>query len=530
MDVRPEDIRHLSSWSALLAGAWPGAAGPPPTREAVAQAVELGASPYTKVGLAWALYCRPGGATQNEVTAVCGGPQLNKATEAAQRGEVLLTKAKRDDGLTAYFLRTPIRTAHVASRAAEPPIIETLSTSATSAADKSPAVFPRNSSDAKEALVARFTVPAARVQQGDLVIYTTALKVGQLISDGFYSVETLDPEHPNDRGYQRLLNRARAKKVADYILQGQDRQDAFLPTSVFLATSGSIEFNVSDNTIEIDTTMICPFSVVDGQHRLEGLKLAAERDSRVLDFALPVNIAVNLPSIAQMCHFLIVNSTQKAVDKSVEQRIIARLTNALDVEDIPSLPRWILNIVEKGDVDKATRLVDYLNETDGSPWYGKIKMANSASKGGMLNQHSFVKAVIRYVMTANNPISVYKDFDKEKQIFLNYWKAIAATLDEGESDTLYKYGGVELFCKFSIPFFMRLQNNGTNFTVPTMEKLLRSCFENVEGEYAGVGHPEWWKTGGQAGRLNSGAITIVAHEMASALNKASVNSPDQIAL
>ena len=60
--------------------------------------------------------------------------------------------------------------------------------------------------------------------------------------------------------------------------------------------------------------------------------MAAERDPRVLDFEVPVNIAVNLPWIAQMCHFLIVNTTQKSVDKSVEQRIVARLTEALAEE------------------------------------------------------------------------------------------------------------------------------------------------------------------------------------------------------
>src|SRR5882757_3042603 len=138
-----------------------------------------------------------------------------------------------------------------------------------------------------------------------------------------------------------------------------------------LATDKTLAFDEASNTIEIDTALVGPFSVVDGQHRLEGLKMAAQKDPRVLDFETPVNIAVNLQKIAQMCHFLIVNTTQKSVDKAVEQRIIARLSEALDVEDMPSLPKWILKTVERGEVEKAIRLVDYLNETDGSPWNGK---------------------------------------------------------------------------------------------------------------------------------------------------------------
>ncbi|WP_165448368.1 DGQHR domain-containing protein [Rhizobium ruizarguesonis] len=378
-----------------------------------------------------------------------------------------------------------------------------------------------------EIAMATITIPAARVRQGDLTLYTTALKVRDLIRPGFYNVETLDPSAEDDKGYQRLLNKGRAKKLADYVVKGQDARDAFLPTSVFLATDKSVAFDEVGNTITIELAGVGPFNVVDGQHRLEGLKVAAEKDTRVLDFEVPVNIAINLPTLHQMCHFLIVNSTQKSVDKSVEQRIVARLTEALDIEDLPSLPRWILNTVERGEVDKAVKYVDYLNDQPDSPWHNKIRKANDDAGVGRINQSSFAQSIVKYVLTANNPISAVSDFDKERKIFLNYWKAISNTIDDGDSETLYKYGGVELFCQFSVPFFMKLQTSG-NYRVDTMESLLKSCFDNVEGEYAGVGHPEWWRTGGQAGRLNSGALRLVAYEMARALNKSSMADTIQV--
>ena len=366
--------------------------------------------------------------------------------------------------------------------------------------------------------MAKISIPAARVRQGELSLFATSLKVRELIRENFYSVETLDPENGDDTGYQRLLNTARAKKLADYIVRGQDQQDAFLPTSILLATDKVLEFDSTSNTISIDSQAIGPFSVVDGQHRLEGLKMAAQKDERVLDFEVPVNIAVSLTRLAQMCHFLIVNTTQKSVDKAVEQRIIARLTGALNVEDLPSLPRWISKIVERGEVDRALRLVMYLNEAPESPWKGKVLMANDDSDGATINQRSFVKSVVKYVLTANNPLSVFGDFDTEKKIFLNYWKAIASLLDDDTATVLYKYNGVELFCKFSIPFFTKLQEGG-KFTVQVMKEYLSSCFENVEGEYAGVGHPEWWSKGGRASFLNSGALNVVSQELTKALHK-----------
>lgn len=359
--------------------------------------------------------------------------------------------------------------------------------------------------------------PAALVKQGSLTLYATSLKVSDLLMPSFYSVETLDPENTNDKGYQRLLNKGRAKKLADYIVAGQETLDAFLPTSIFLATHKDIPFSSSDNTIEIDIERIGPFSVVDGQHRVEGLRMAAEKDPRVLNFEVPVNIAINLPKIAQMCHFLIVNTTQKSVEKGVEQRIFARLTQSMELEDIPNLPKWIANTVHRGEDEKALKYVDFMNTHQESPWLNRIEMANEENNEATVNQKSFVKAIKRYVLVANNPIAALPE-DKQLGIFLNYWKAITNVLGTDEPTVLFKYNGVELFCKFCVPYMSKMINM-PNFKVATMEALLRQTFDNVDGDYAGVGHTEFWVKGGKASFLNSGALNVINAEMAKALHK-----------
>lgn len=369
-------------------------------------------------------------------------------------------------------------------------------------------------------------LPAVKVKQGDLTLFATAIKVKDLIKNNFYSVETLDPRSdPNDTGYQRLLNKARARKLTDYVVNGQEKQDAFLPTSVFLATDKSLNFDRDSNTIEFDLDSVGPFNVVDGQHRLEGLKAAAKKDARVLEFAVPVNIAVELPKLHQMCHFLIVNTTQKSVESAVEQRIVSRLTRAVDVENIPSLPKWIRNLVEKGEIEKAVRIVDYLNDSKESPWFQKINIPNASNSGTTsINQHTFVKAIVRYLLTANNPVAALNDFEKEKKVFLNYWISIADLIDSERATVLYKYNGVELFCRFSITFFTKLVAYDGIFTVDVMKKHLCDCFDNVEGEHAGVGHADYWTRGGKASGLNAGALRQVAQEMAKALHKPSMSA------
>lgn len=359
--------------------------------------------------------------------------------------------------------------------------------------------------------------PAALIRQGQLTLYSTSLKVSDLLIPNFYSVETLDPEDNNDKGYQRLLNKARAKRLADYIIEGQETKDAFLPTSIFMATHKNIDFNPTNNTIEIDIDTIGPFSVVDGQHRVEGLKMAADKDTRVLDFEVPVNIAINLPKIAQMCHFLIVNTTQKSVEKGVEQRIYQRLTQALEIEEIPNLPKWISKTIEKGEDDLALKYVDFLNSDLDSPWLNKIKLANQESKDGSINQQSFVKSIKKYVLVANNPITI-QTADKQHKIFLNYWKAITNILGTEEPTVLFKYNGVELFCKFAVPFFNKMINM-SDFKVSTMQGLLEKTFEEVEGDYAGVGHTDFWIKGGTASFLNSGALNVINSELVKALHK-----------
>ena len=169
----------------------------------------------------------------------------------------------------------------------------------------------------------------------------------------------------------------------------------------------------------------------------------------------------------------------------------------------------------------------YLNETEGSPWLGKIRMANSETDDGTINQKSFVTAVVKYVLTANNPISNRQRLDKEKKIFLNYWKAIASNLMMMVTRKRYiNTEGLNCSVSFSIPFFMKLQDQWEFYGLDDgncIERLLRAR----RGRLRGIGHPDWWKTGGQAGRLNSGALNIVCQEMTKAFHKVFAKAGDR---
>lgn len=117
--------------------------------------------------------------------------------------------------------------------------------------------------------------PAARIRQGNLTLYATSLQVRDLRQPNFYRIDTLDADEGT--GYQRILNEARAKRLADYLLAGHKALEAFLPTSIFLATDRLLSFDSERNTVRIDASKVGPFNVVDGQHRIKGFSTSGRK-------------------------------------------------------------------------------------------------------------------------------------------------------------------------------------------------------------------------------------------------------------
>lgn len=364
----------------------------------------------------------------------------------------------------------------------------------------------------------QITRPAAVVRQGSLMLFATSLRVRDFKIPGFYAIEKLDPDGAGP-GYQRLLNEGRAKRLSEYLLDGHEHADAFLPTSVFLATDKDIAFDATSNTITFGIAEVGPFNVVDGQHRIAGLVKASERNADLLDFEVPVNIAVRLDDISQMCHFLIVNTTQRSVDKAIEQQIVARLTHMVGLEKTPTIPRWIRKQVERGEDARAIDIANFLNTEPTSSWHGKIRMANDESEGVTINQKSFVNSLKKYVFSANNPLSTASFDANRPKILLNYWNAISNLLvdDSGTSTVVYKTTGVDLFHMVSATIFTHLAAR-RDFTKEAIATLLKKGFRNLPDENVAMAHPEWWHRGNVASGINSAAARKLAHALSEAVN------------
>lgn len=95
---------HLDAWRSILGDRWPPEAGPLPNQSSARTALDLGAKPGSKVGLAFVMYCRPTGATTEQVSVVCVGPQQNAAREKAKARSLDFAVSRESGSIAIYFM------------------------------------------------------------------------------------------------------------------------------------------------------------------------------------------------------------------------------------------------------------------------------------------------------------------------------------------------------------------------------------------------------------------------------------------
>lgn len=120
-------------------------------------------------------------------------------------------------------------------------------------------------------------------------------------------------------GYQRKPNKVHYTKVKNYI---NNNEDFKFPTSLILGVNGnefSEKYIKKDNCglyLDLSSSQIGKiFRIVDGQHRIEGLRLALENNASINDFLLPVLIILsneNKKSV-ELEIFTTINSTAKRI-------------------------------------------------------------------------------------------------------------------------------------------------------------------------------------------------------------------------
>ncbi len=147
-------------------------------------------------------------------------------------------------------------------------------------------------------------------------------------------------QHPD--GYQRQPNTAHYNKIKKYVLT-QSPKDFMLPTAIILggdleSIKGQLEAKDECRYLTIDDSVV-QFRVVDGQHRIFGLKEAARVNPAVGNFPLNVIVVLTTPQnrSKELQIFTDINSKSKRINTDLA--LLAKFDyqikeNRIDAKDI----------------------------------------------------------------------------------------------------------------------------------------------------------------------------------------------------
>lgn len=273
-----------------------------------------------------------------------------------------------------------------------------------------------------------------------------------------------------------------------------------------------MSYDKTTNSLEFDTEVVCPFSVVDGQHRIQGLREAIRPlESGLSNFQLPVTIATDLDDVHQMYHFFIVNTTQVPVDRSLAQEITARFTRKQNLEHLPYIPHWLRREIARGRDEKALIILRELDTDAQSPIHKRIQFANDPESRNKFKASSFVTLIKNQVLIPNNPLAAQEPNTlRQGRILVNYFRAADAVLVDGRDrneTVLYKYNGLYFLLAISRWVFGVIYSSTWDFTVDSIERYIRSGLDGLDEDYMMAADPDWWMPGPHgASSLNRGAV------------------------
>lgn len=163
-------------------------------------------------------------------------------------------------------------------------------------------------------------IPVIEVKQPIGTFYLGVMTARELFAVAYADIRIIESDKDRYVGIQRKLNQDRVKDIALFTKS----IDATFPTSIVLSIDGSCAELDDSGKLRIyeginpDTGDKIPLnataSILDGQHRVEGLRHAG---SSLEDFQVPVSIFVNADKADQAYIFSTVNLAQTKVNKSL---------------------------------------------------------------------------------------------------------------------------------------------------------------------------------------------------------------------
>ncbi|WP_127550590.1 DGQHR domain-containing protein [Paenibacillus amylolyticus] len=253
-----------------------------------------------------------------------------------------------------------------------------------------------------------------RIQQGDVTMYSISLSIEDLITRT--NVEYYNSD--SGEGYQRPLVPAHYRRIATYL---EKSENPVLPTAILTAVNP--EQIKEGRTLVIDGNL----RVVDGQHRIEGIKYIAKYNQeaflKIKDYIFPslVMVISEEQKIHEINAFININKAGKPVSTD----LAVQLKEKIRKENIDLTKENLYESV-------ATRVSEELNKYKHSVWFDLIRLGDQPAKGKSISINAFHQSLIdlvhTYIFVNQLHVKSFKDVEEIvselTEIINDVWRGI----------------------------------------------------------------------------------------------------------
>ena len=348
-------------------------------------------------------------------------------------------------------------------------------------------------------------VKAFQLEQKGLKLYVGVLPARTLVDVTRVTVDQWSPS--NTQGYQRQLTEKRVAEAAWYLMRGE----GWFPTAVLLSVRAELQFrdNESTNGVSLGTLEIPDDQkiwVIDGQHRVAGLRRAIDKgDQKLADYLVPVAIVSNPNKLDEVRLFYLVNSKAKSVPADIADRILQQ-----SLEEKGKV--WLKEVEASTDRKaektlsraRATNVVDHLRQHC-PVWQGFVEVPGEAKPHPKaVKQHTIVTALLEGPF--KDPSITRLDDSSIGELLDRYWCALSRVFpeafDDADSYSIRRTPGVYSLTMIFADVFERCRET-RDYSSEKMEEFLRAM--NLESNFwhtdSQVGDPMTFGTGMKSLRL-----------------------------
>jgi DGQHR domain-containing protein len=293
----------------------------------------------------------------------------------------------------------------------------------------------------------------SEIHQGNRKFKLCWLPADALALISYAAVRGRDEE---EGAIQRVLNPQRISKLRDFALKGGD-----YPSSIVLNwvnKENPICINTVNGKIKIPLIEKSA-QIIDGQHRIAGLKEALSLSDQVKSIQIPISIYEGLTTKECADIFLSINTEQKPVPKSL----------VFDLYGISSDQK-------DSAVTRATDIATRLNEDPESPYCDLIKFpGHPKTKGGIAL--STLVSTIKPLIEINGVFdqSGIKEFESQYKVIFNYFTTLKQKYknDWNLSKNVFMYAaGFSGAIDFLRTRILHACASKKSFTIKTMTELI----------------------------------------------------------